>query len=445
MPTAAPKTHNQTGLARRVLVVDDSRAQRMLLKVSLMRWGYLVSEAASGDEALEMCRRSHFDIVLSDWMMPGLSGPEFCRAFRALPGEDYGYFILLTSKSDKDEVASGLDAGADDFLSKPVNPAELRARMQAGERLLAMQAELQHKNRLLGTTLSELQEVYDSLDRDLIEARKIQQSLVRDRHRDFGAAAVSLLLRPSGHVGGDLAGYFQLAPQRIAFFSIDVAGHGVASAMMAARLAGMMSASAPETGVALTRCDQARLSVMPARPAPGGVFASALCTEARITALPPQAVAERLNRLVLEVMQVDQYFTCVYAHADLASGLVTLVQAGHPHPLLLGADGQVRAVGHGGLPVGLIPGASWDHVTVQMQPGDRLFLMTDGLTECRDMQGRELGPEGLADMVRDNMALSGDGFLDALQWDLERYAGGADFSDDISAVLFEWRGPDPAG
>ncbi len=69
-----------------------------------------------------------------------MTGLEFCRAFRALPREGYGYFILLTSKSEKTEVADGLDGGADDFLTKPVTADELRARLRAGERILAMQA-----------------------------------------------------------------------------------------------------------------------------------------------------------------------------------------------------------------------------------------------------------------------------------------------------------------
>lgn len=419
MPATAVEQMNAPARRRRVLVVDDSRAQRLLLRVSLARWGYDVAEAGSGDAALEMCRAGSFDVVLSDWVMPGLSGPDFCRAFRALPGDSYGYFILLTSKSEKDEVASGLDAGADDFLSKPVNPAELRARMQAGERLLEMQRELHDKNRLLGAALTELQGVYDSLDRDLIEARKLQQSLVRDRHRDFGSAAVSLMLRPSGHVGGDLVGYFQLNPRRLAFFSVDVSGHGVASAMMAARLAGMLSASAPDANIALV-----------------------VGANGPVDAWPPEIVAARLNRMVLEVMQVDQYFTCVYADADLETGRVALVQAGHPHPMLLTGDGRVQVLGEGGLPIGLVPGGAWDRLDLQMQPGDRLFLMTDGLTECRNVLGAELGEDGLTDMVHRNISLGGEAFLDALQWDLERFAGSGDFADDVSAVLFDWRGSD---
>ena len=125
---------------KRVLIVDDSKAQRRILAVQLARWGYDVVEADSGEAALGLCQRQTFDIVLSDWMMPGMTGLEFCKAFRALPREGYGYFILLTSKSEKTEIADGLENGADDFLAKPVNSDELRARLRAGERIVGMQA-----------------------------------------------------------------------------------------------------------------------------------------------------------------------------------------------------------------------------------------------------------------------------------------------------------------
>lgn len=401
---------------RRVLVVDDSGAQRALLRTSLTRWGYAVTEAATGDEALDLCRRDPFDMVLSDWVMPGLSGPDFCRAYRQLPGETYGYFILLTSKSDKQEVALGLDAGADDFLSKPVTPAELHARMRAGERLVGMQRELRDKNHQLAAALAQLRGVHDSLDRDLVEARRLQQALVRDRHHDFGAATISLLLRPSGHVGGDLAGYFPLGPDRLAFFSLDVSGHGVASAMMAARLAGMLSSSFSDGNVALTY------------------------DSAAIRVLPPECVMDRLNRLVLEVMQVDQYFTCVYGDADLRAGHIRIVQAGHPHPLLLRPSGQVLRLGDGGLPVGLVPGARWDRLDLTLAPGDRLLLVTDGLTECHNPAGTELGEDGLTDLVRRNLVLEGEIFLDTLQSQVEAWAGGRDPADDMSGLLLTWRG-----
>lgn len=400
-----------------VLIVDDSRAQRTMLAVQLARWGYRVTEAASGDEALALCRTRTFDIVMSDWMMPGMTGLEFCHAFRSLPAEGYGYFILLTSKTAKDEVADGLDGGADDFLSKPVSASELRARLRAGERILGMHRELVEKNRLLGATLEELRKLYDSLDRDLIEARKLQQMLVRDHQRVFAGGQTSILLRPSGHVGGDLVGSFAVAPQRIALYSVDVAGHGVASAMMTARLAGLLSGASPEQNIALT-----------------------CATGQGRGAWPPELVAARLNRMMFDELQVDQYFTMAYAEVNLVTGRVWLVQAGHPYPLVLRRDGRVEFIGTGGLPIGLIEGARYDRISLQLAPGDRLFLLSDGVTECPDATGRELGEEGLKAILDRIGALDSPRLLDTLLWELNLHTGGADFPDDVSGILLDFDG-----
>ena len=402
---------------RHVLVVDDSKAQRRILTMFLLRWGYRVTEAGSGEEALALCQQNAFDMVLSDWMMPGMTGLDFCKAFRALPREGYGYFILLTSKSEKGEVADGLDGGADDFLAKPVNADELRARLRAGERIQGMQAELVAKNHLIGQTLDELQKVYDSLDRDLIEARKLQQTLVRERHRDFGRATASILLRPSGHVGGDLVGFFEISPRRVALYSVDVSGHGVASAMMTARLAGLLSGASPDQNIALTGAG------------PG-----------QVDAWPPEMVAARLNRMMIEDMQVEQYFTMAYAEIDLETGKVLLVQAGHPHPALLRSGGAVTFLGNGGLPIGLIPGASFERVETRLFPGDRLFLVSDGVTECPDPAGVELGSDGLEHFLSANAGMESQALLEALVWRLNDHAGGGDFPDDVSGVLFHYRG-----
>ncbi|WP_233192767.1 PP2C family protein-serine/threonine phosphatase [Acidimangrovimonas sediminis] len=404
---------------RRVLVVDDSRAQRRLVCSALLRLGFQVAEAGSGAEALAHCRDHPVDLIVSDWMMPGMDGLTFCRAFRALPRDSYGYFILLTSKSEKDEVARGLDAGADDFLAKPVDPGELRARVAAGERILGMERELTEKNRLIGTQLREIQTLYDSLDRDLIEARKLQQSLVRDRFRNFGAASVSLLLRPSGHVGGDLVGFFQIDRRRVGLYAVDVSGHGVTSAILTARIAGLFSAAAPDQNIALRRHGAGHRG------------------------RAPSEVADALNRLLLEEMHTDQYLTLLYAEADLATGRVALVQAGHPHPAVQRACGRVEFLGAGGLPVGLVPGARYHDVSVGLRPGDRLILMSDGITECPDPSGNQLGEPGIARLLGANHALSGPRLFDALMWDLHGFAGGADFRDDVSGVLWEYRGPRP--
>ena len=191
------------------------------------------------------------DIVISDWVMPGLSGLDFCQALRAQKHENYIYFILLTSKTESAEIAHGLDGGADDFLTKPVTGDELRARISAGERIIRMEREVTEKNRLLTETLTELRAINEAVNRDLTEARKLQQSLVRDRFRDFGRAQVSLMLRPSGHIGGDLVGFFAIDTARFGVYSLDVSGHGITSALMTARLAGYLSGGSPEQNIAL--------------------------------------------------------------------------------------------------------------------------------------------------------------------------------------------------
>jgi phosphoserine phosphatase RsbU/P len=409
--------HLPATLPLRVLVVDDSKAQRKILSLSLVRWGYDVVEAASGEEALALCREECFDLVLSDWMMPGMTGLQFCKEFRALPRDGYGYFILLTSKSEKAEIADGLHGGADDFLTKPVSPDELRARLRAGERILGMQQELVEKNRLVGSTLSELQKLYDSLDRDLIEARKLQQTLVPDRFLDFGRGTASMLLHPSGHIGGDLVGCFEISTSRVAVYSVDVSGHGIASAMMTARLSGLLSGGSPEQNMALS-----------------------LGKGGQREAWPPEVVASRLNRLMIEELKVEQYFTMAYAEIDLETGKVWFVQAGHPHPVIMRKSGRIDAVGAGGLPIGLIPDASFERVEATLEPGDRLVLLSDGVTECPDIAGVELGEDGLEAMLRMNGALDSPALLEAIIADLTQFHSSSDFPDDVSGVVFDFKG-----
>jgi len=401
----------------RILVVDDSRSQRRILSAYLSRWGYEVCEAGSGADALDICKTQQIDVVLSDWMMPGMNGLELCKAFREIENGRYGYFILLTSKSEKGEVAHGLDVGADDFLTKPVAAMELRARIRAGERILKMERELTEKNRLVSETLEEISALYDSLDRDLIEARNLQQSLVREKMRDFGAARVSLLLKPNGHVGGDLVGFFDISPTQFGMFAIDVSGHGVASALMTARLAAYLSGSSADQNLALTRDS-------------GG----------NIIARSPAQAAHQINHLILKEMETELYFTMLLGHFDMATGVATLAQCGHPHIPVQRADGTIEFFGQGGLPIGLIEQASWNDFTIRLNPGDRLMLASDGITECPDQHGNLLDDAGLAKILRRNARLKSNSFFETLLWDLSNFAGDQTFPDDVSAVLLEYDG-----
>ena len=398
--------------SRLVLLVDDSRAQRRTLAVQLIRAGYHVVEASTGDEAMAICVERRPDIVISDWMMPGQSGLDFCRNFRSMQSDRYGYFILLTSRNDKKDIAAGLRAGADEFLTKPVSGAELLARLSASERILRMEQSLRKTNAQLNETLNQLRETQAAIERDLREARNLQQSLVRDRHGRFGEFDLSLLMRPAGHIGGDLVGFFPINARRAGLFALDVSGHGVAAALLSARLAALLS-GATDHNIALKMTD---LGLYDAR--------------------PPVEILRELNRLMLDDLRTDSYFTMVYADLDYLSGKLRLVQAGHPYPVLQRADGTIEAIGRGGLPVGIFAHAEYEEVQLTLNPGDRLFITSDGLTETENQRGETLGDDGLQAILRTNASLKGDALLESICWSAAHYSQGRP-NDDISAVLIE--------
>lgn len=125
----------------RVLVVDDSKMALELLRNAVAHAGYEVLTASNGAEALEIIRSGAARLVVSDWEMPQMNGPELCRAIRA--DHSFGgsvYIIMLTAREGENDAVEGLHAGADEFIQKPFRPAELIARLRAGERILSVEA-----------------------------------------------------------------------------------------------------------------------------------------------------------------------------------------------------------------------------------------------------------------------------------------------------------------
>ena len=122
----------------RILIVDDSEISLVLLRNALIAAGHTVDTAGNGQEALEVLREGNHRFVISDWDMPGMNGIDLCRRVRAA-STNYVYFILLTSHNTSTDIVEGMSAGADDFIAKPFNPAELAVRIRAGERVLSLE------------------------------------------------------------------------------------------------------------------------------------------------------------------------------------------------------------------------------------------------------------------------------------------------------------------
>jgi sigma-B regulation protein RsbU (phosphoserine phosphatase) len=138
----------------RILIAEDDAVSRRLLEASLPRWGYEVVTTGDGQAAWEALQRPDAPrLALLDWMMPHLPGPEVCRRVRAVATAERPYLILLTGRGEKADVVAGLDSGADDYLTKPFDREELRARLQAGRRLIELQRSLAERVRELEQAL----------------------------------------------------------------------------------------------------------------------------------------------------------------------------------------------------------------------------------------------------------------------------------------------------
>ena len=411
--TAPPPT--QANL--RVLVIDDSAAQRQLLSALLTRMGLEVTTVQDAAHALHLCMTDTehpIGMILSDWQMPGMDGPDFCRAFRQLARDDYAYVILMTSETDRAKKAIGLEAGADDFVTRPLDLAELRARINTGRRILDMQEALLHRNHEVHSTLTELRALQDAMDADLAEARHLQRAFIPPEAFRFAGCDLSLRLMTSGQIGGDLVGYFEISPTCIGLYSIDVSGHGVASALLTGRLSSLFSWKSRRANIAF-RSNQRDV-------------------------YPPDQVMTRLNELMLSEMATDIYFTAVLAYFDVATEELLFCQAGHPHPLLRRADGTIERLGDGGPPVGMLPDVAYRSHRVALAPGDALLTYSDGLTECADTWGDMLEEEGLVDLLGRVPEAPGAA-VDGIEAALRAHSGIAAFEDDISMLYFRYDRP----
>lgn len=143
----------------KTLIAEDDPVSRVFLELSLIKWGYEVIVTCDGSEAWEALQREAPPIAILDWMMPGIDGVEVCRRARAIQTSTPTYLILLTAKSEKEEVVEGLEAGADDYLTKPFNRAELRARIKVGLRITELQRNLAERVVELQSALSRVNQL----------------------------------------------------------------------------------------------------------------------------------------------------------------------------------------------------------------------------------------------------------------------------------------------
>ncbi len=412
-----------------ILIVDDDPAIRLLLGSILRKLDYRVVEASDGLEAQQLLRQRSIPLVLCDWNMREMTGVQLCRWIRGITPTPYTYFILLTGRNDKQSLIEGMEAGADDFLVKPIDPGELRVRLRAGERVLQLQQQLAERNRALERINKELQQQYDNLCRDVEAAAKIYSNLCQDIQAAaklqqsllpaparVGCYQGDWLFLPAAMLAGDMFGYYPIDDRHLAFFQIDVAGHGIPAALF--------SFSVSQT-------------LTPAKDA-YGFLKRPLSKPPFYTLTSPATVAQELNRHFASREDTEMYFTLVYGLLNQETGRATLVQAGHPYPLRWDRErSRIERIGAGGFAVGMLPGLDYETVTFDIRPGDRLFVYSDGIVECADPGGRLYSLERLESFLAENAHCHARQLMRALKAELKEWRQNDQFDDDISLLILE--------
>ncbi len=398
-----------------ILIVEDTAVTRTLLQRSLEKWDYTASSVSNSQDALVLLQQGSIQFVITDWVMPGGDGPTLCRAIRALQLPFYTYIILVTSLDSEKSVIEGLEAGADDFIRKPIQLDELHARIRAGERVLALEKTLQDKNTELVTLSTNLVATQDLLNRELIMAAKVQKALLPAVSTRFFDITIDWLFVPSKLISGDLFNFLRLDETHVGFYTLDVAGHGVTSAMMAFTLSHLLS-SELHRGSPLKR----KLLHYPFY---------------EIT--PPNEVMAELNAR----FQIDAhnwlYFTMIYGVIDTVNQRIALSQAGHPNPIFFSRDQSAKFLGDGGFPIGLTPDACYDEISIAYKKGDRLVLYSDGITECVGINGDMFGPERLLEFLDTSRSLPVNEVPERMNEKIRAWRGAESFEDDISLFILQ--------
>jgi sigma-B regulation protein RsbU (phosphoserine phosphatase) len=410
-PPAEPD-HRPEGetVARKVLVIDDAPDVRVYVRALLRKWGFEAVLASNGAEGLERLRDGDIRLVICDWMMDGMSGPEVCAAIRRTDFPHYVYVLLLTGRTEDTDLVYGLDAGADDFVGKPFDVQVLRARLQVGVRTLALEERLAEQNRRLQQSHDALDRAYGQIQNDLAAAARIQRESLPVSDDSIAPLRAGWLFLPAAKISGDSFHFFPIAGEEVGFYHLDVAGHGIPAALLSTSLSRSL---VPHTG-------------MTQHGGAGGEY------------LNPADFLATLNReLCSPDGEVSSYATVVYGVLEPHTGAGRMALAGHPQPLLLRADGEVTFLPGGGLPVGMFDSAEYSTQHFTLGPGERLITYSDGITDCFDASGQAFDIDHLRALLQANRTLESAALATAVREAVLAWRGAAELEDDVSLLIIE--------
>src|SRR5437870_4475943 len=295
-----------------ILIVDDDSTSRKILAHLLVAAGYKCRECEDGTKALQTIQERQPALLLLDFDMPALNGAEVLKRLRSNndPAVAQIPAIMLTGHGGEESEVSCLQAGADDFVTKPVNASVLRARIETQLRLRSMRRQLERQN-------DELEKWRHDLERDLAAARLTQQSLIPQKPLLLPGWQIATCYHPVIQVGGDIYGWLRMKDGRVLFWIADGTGHGAAAALLT-------------------------------------TLAKLLFHHGSMDHDSPASLMEGVDNDFRSIFGARSFMTALCVALDPATGQAQVVGAGHPSLLVVHHDGTTESIASVAPPLGLI-------------------------------------------------------------------------------------------
>jgi phosphoserine phosphatase RsbU/P len=373
--------------AFQILVIDDDPAVQLLLLRMLERQGYKVFVASNGEDGIKKAIACSPALIICDWMMPGLNGLEVCQRIKTHPQFSTTFFILLTSLDSVADRVKGLDAGADDFITKPIEQNELQARLRAGLRLHQLSKDLQTQKEILEAELAEAAEYVRSLlPIPMTEPIEINFQFI-----------------PSRQLGGDCFDYYWLDSDYLAIYLLDTAGHGLRATLPSISVLNLLRSHAL----------------------------------AGLNYYQPSDVLQALNNTFQMNYRNDKYFTIWYGVYNRVKRQLIYASAGHPPAVLISGKSlkkpKVKTLKTPGMPVGMFPEVKYVDDFCQIEESSSLYIFSDGAYEITKSDGTIWTLDAFIQMLATSQ-LQCEGKLDHILNGIISLNSKEAFDDDLSMI-----------